>query len=285
MRHTLDCVGNPPAAVDLHVIGVGRDAIERSLRGLLRTLRHSPAGERQRPLSGLLLLGFAGAVDPSLTIGDLILARRYCRLVPRPELLVSAPERVTLEDISRLRAGLASGGFARYVPLPPGMASEEQVIPRRAVLKFLEPDSRMLQQAGEALAHRGLTAIETDSMTVPRPVADTNEKRELHRQFEAGAVNMEDYWVARLSIAAKVPFLSVRAVLDTADQGLPSFLMGLSGRPGRAAMSALAMPWRAPTMLRVARQMRQAQQSLARFARAFVDCQQESAHGGTGAAP
>ena len=272
-------------AASLHLVGIGRDAVEGSLKGLLHTLRHAPSGDESP--SGLLLLGFAGAVDPSLSTGDLILAGRYCHLRDLGTLLVRAPDGMTLEEIPRLRAelGMASGGFARYTRLLDGMASGEQVIPQRAVLKFLEPDSGLWQRAKETLDHREPTAIETDSMTVPWPVTDPNTKRELYRQYQVGTVNMEDYWVARLSIAAKVPFLSVRAVLDTAGQGLPSYLLGLSGRPGRAAAAALSKPWRAPTMLRMAQQMRQAQQSLARFALAFIDYQQEDTPGEAGATP
>ena len=267
-------------ATALHVVGVGREGIEDSLKGLLPALRHTPA--RDGSLSGLLLLGFAGGVDPSLDTGDLVLAKRYCRLAPQPEPLTLAGVvgSYALEQIARLRAGLGSGGYARYAPLPVEMASEEQIIPRRAVLKFLEPGLRLWQRAKETLSQNGLTAVETDSMTVSRTVTDTETKRDLYQQYHVSTVNMEDYWVARLAIAAKVPFLSVRAVLDTVDQGLPSYLLGLSGRPGRAAMDTLSRPWRAPTMLRMARQMRQAQQSLARFALAFIDHLQEEVQPG-----
>ena len=213
-----------------------------------------------------------------------MLAKRYCRLVPQPEPLTLAGVvgSDALEGVARLRAGLGSGGYARYAPLPVGMASEEQIIPRRAVLKFLEPGLRLWQRAKETLSQNGLTAVETDSMTVPRTVTDTETKRDLYQQYHVSTVNMEDYWVARLAIAAKVPFLSVRAVLDTVDQGLPSYLVGLSGRPGRAAMDTLSKPWRVPTMLRMARQMRQAQKSLARFVLAFIDHLQEEVQPGPG---
>ena len=288
-------VHDMPGATALHVVGIGRDAVERSLKGLLPALRQARDGDESP--SGLLLLGFAGAVDLSLATGDLVLAKRYCRLVPQPEPLTLA--RVAgkpqiwshaQEEIARLRAGLASEGFACQTPdmglsLPPGMASGEQVIPRRAVFKFLEPGLGLWQRAKEALSQNGLTAVETDSMTVSRTVTDTETKRDLYQKYQVGTVNMEDYWVARLAIAAKVPFLSVRAVLDTADQGVPSYLLGLSGRPGRAAAATLSMPWRAPTMLRMARQMRQAQQSLARFVLAFIGHLQEEVQPGPGASP
>ena len=165
------------------------------------------------------------------------------------------------------------------------MARGGPAVPQSAVLKFLQPDPAMWRRAVAALAQSGLTATYSDSLTAPGPVAVSGEKGELHRRYGAATVNMEDYWAARLCGDAKVPFLAVRAALDTAGQDLPSYLMGLTGKRGRAAAVAASHPWRAPVMLRMARQMRLAQESLARFALAFVDWRQNSVAAGDGAAP
>ena len=255
----------PAPAPACHVIGVGRKGVEASLRGILPTRRQQRLGAE--PPAALLLLGFAGGAAPSLSTGDLTLAGRYGRLVPQPEMLRYDPDGMTgPAALRRLRAELGAGPAALpRIQLAWPRRYLNPIIPRRAVLKFLEPDSAMLQRARAALAQGGLTAAETDSMTVEELITDAKTKQELHRQFQAGTVNMEDYWVARSAAAAQVPFLSVRAVLDTADQGLPSYLMGLSEKPGWAAI-----PWRVPNLLRVYRQMRLAQESLARFAVAFL---------------
>ncbi len=269
VRTALAAAGDRPGATApapaCHVIGVGRKGVEASLRGLLPTRRQQRLGAE--PPAALLLLGFAGAGAPSLSTGDLTLAGRYCRLVPQPEMLRFDPGGLTgPAALRRLRAELGAGPAALpRIQLAWPRRYLNPIIPRRAVLKFLEPDPAMLQRARVALAQEGLTAVETDSMTVEELITDAKTKQELHRQFQAGTVNMEDYWVARSAAAAQVPFLSVRAVLDTADQGLPSYLMGLSEKPGWAAI-----PWRVPNLLRVYRQMRQAQESLARFAVAFL---------------
>ena len=273
VRTALAAAGDRPGATALapacHVIGVGRKGVEASLRGLLPTRRQQRLGAE--PPAALLLLGFAGGAAPSLSTGDLTLAGRYCRLVPQPEMLRFDPgfnpDGMTgPAALRRLRAELGAGPAALpRIQLAWPRRYLNPIIPRRAVLKFLEPDPAMLQRARAALAQGGLTAAETDSMTVEELITDAKTKQELHRQFQAGTVNMEDYWVARSAAAAQVPFLSVRAVLDTADQGLPSYLMGLSEKPGWAAL-----PWRVPNLLRVYRQMRQAQESLARFAVAFL---------------
>lgn len=253
------------------VIGIGRQGVESGLRGALPTLRQQRRGAP--PPGPLLLLGFAGGVAPSLATGDLTLASRYYRLVPQPEPLRFAPDGMTPpEFLQRIRAGLRVGLGAGPFPAPrlrlgPGSRYLNPIIPRRALLKHLEPDPALLQCAREALAQAGLAAVETGSMTVEELVTDSHTKGELHRRYPVGTVNMEDYWVARLAAAARAPFLSVRAVLDTADQELPSYLPELSGQPGWAA---LTRPWRIPTLLRLSGQLNQAQASLARFAAAFV---------------
>jgi hypothetical protein len=251
----------PPPGLDLHVIGIGRDRVEPGLRGLLPTLRQQRQGAE--PPTELLLLGFAGGVDPSLSAGDLTLPGRYCRLLTqqgrRHLAFTGTPDPEVLE---RLRAEVAA-----WNNRPPE-------------LKFLEPDAAMRQHAREALVQGSLTAVETDSMTVPELVTNPNTKGELHRRYQVGTVNMEDYWVARLAGAAKVPFLSVRAVLDTAGQRLPSNLLGLSSRrPGWAAFGVAAHPWQLPALLGLPRSMRLAQASLARFALAYIN--HRSAEGGS----
>jgi hypothetical protein len=131
----------------------------------------------------------------------------------------------------------------------------------------------MWRRGKEALVRGGLNVIEADSITVDQPAISLAEKIELHRQYPVGTVNMEDYWAARLAGHAKVPFLSVRAVLDTAHQSLPSYLLELPRRRGPAIMATLLQPWRAPVMWRLAKQMHLAQESLAHFTLAFLDSQ------------
>ena len=68
--------------VDLVVAGAGRDGVEKGLREALPTPKRQRAGAT--PPEEVLMLGFAGGVDPSLAAGDLALAGRYCRLAPLP---------------------------------------------------------------------------------------------------------------------------------------------------------------------------------------------------------
>ena len=65
-------------AVQVLVVGVGQEAVRSSLRRWLEAPNSvSTNGSTSIPPNQLLLLGFAGAVDPALACGDLILAGRY----------------------------------------------------------------------------------------------------------------------------------------------------------------------------------------------------------------
>ncbi len=59
---------------DLHVIGIGKANSQWNIRAVLE--RHSPQGE-SGSVDGLLLLGFAGAVDSSLETGRLALPSQF----------------------------------------------------------------------------------------------------------------------------------------------------------------------------------------------------------------
>jgi len=64
--------------VELQVIGVGRRRAMARVKELVSS-RPQLRGSTVGPLQGLLLLGFAGALDPTLRPGDLLLPTRYYR--------------------------------------------------------------------------------------------------------------------------------------------------------------------------------------------------------------
>lgn len=69
----------PPAisaqSLELHTVGMGRGA-GQVVAELLASCKKMPPGER-RPPDGVLLLGFAGALDSVLDTGQLVVSRRY----------------------------------------------------------------------------------------------------------------------------------------------------------------------------------------------------------------
>jgi nucleoside phosphorylase len=218
------------AAVQVLVIGVGKEAVQSSLSRWLAA-SHYPSASNSP--DRLLLLGFAGAVDPALACGDLVLSRRYYLDPDTPE-------------------GVGEGDGD----------------------KFFEADSSMLEQATAAASASGVAWRGVESLTVGRPVANGEEKAAIYLSHSGrhgvGAVNMEDYWVAEFAARAEIPFLAVRAVIDTAGQAIPSYAMGLQERRWNALASATARPWQLPNLVRLAGNRRLAQRSLRRFAVAFL---------------
>ena len=125
-------------------------------------------------------------------------------------------------------------------------------------------------------ANRGLTATLTDaaqangcrvvtapSATVPA-IAGITTKSAVSAALGVVSVNMEDYWAAGAARAAGVPFASVRAVLDTADQEIPPWVSLYASNARRAAWSLVAHPGRVPTLLRLWRQAGLARRQLTR---------------------
>ncbi len=206
--------------VETHVVGVGRSQSQSSVNYLLTAHHHTTDMGAEEPRE-LLLLGFAGAVEPGLQTGDFVLSQRYYR------------------------------------------AESEEA-------DCLSPDPAMMQRALEAAAEVCLPVTVRDSLTVKGLVATPEGKAELGRRYPVGVVAMEDYWVAAAARDAGVPFLSVRVVLDPANQGLPGYLVGLVHARFGAVLSAAAMPWRIPTLLVLSRQMRLAQQVLTQFALSYI---------------
>ena len=119
-----------------------------------------------------------------------------------------------------------------------------------------------------------LAYITADSLTVPHLISSPKEKQELGRGIEVWAANMEDYWVASSVTESGVPFLSVRAVLDTADQTLSPKIAALgwkSSTPQLLAATILAItrPWMLAPMMRLRWQAKLAGQALSSFTASF----------------
>ncbi len=238
-----------PAGVTFRTIGIGPEIACQKLRSLLKP----EPGPSMDTFRALLLLGFASAVETSLKPGDLILSSRYYRAAASSE-------------GSSLDSPLASAD-RRSASL---VQTDDSILP-----DFLEPDPWMRQQAVDAVQETALRVTPSPSLTVDRVIDSPEDKRAIFDRYSVATVNMEDYAAAAAALEAGVPFLSVRAVLDVADQRLPGYLAALSvtGQSisgSRAVLSTLLYPWRIATLLRLAIQMRRAQWALAQFALSFI---------------
>ena len=126
------------------------------------------------------------------------------------------------------------------------------------------------QTAIDTAQKNGLRLTGSPSLTVGWVISSADRKRAIFQKYPVASVNMEDHWAAMAAQEAGVPFLSARAVLDPANQGLPRYLPSPSASGLETALSTFARPWRIGRLLNLAIQMRRAQSSLARFAISFI---------------
>ena len=73
-RNGGDAPNNVSPAMELRVLGMGKESVKENFRRWLDS-RSGPPSAAAR--DGVLLLGFAGAVDPALKAGDLVLPSHY----------------------------------------------------------------------------------------------------------------------------------------------------------------------------------------------------------------
>ena len=131
--------------------------------------------------SKLLFSGVAGAINPALKIGDLIIADKLCQ-----------------HDLDISIFGHDYG----YVP-------------EGAV--FVETDRALREIAKEVAKSNALSLIEGTIATGDQFVASTERKAFISKHFQADALEMEGASVAVVCDALHVPFFVLRAISDTAN--------------------------------------------------------------------
>ena len=129
----------------------------------------------------LLFSGVAGAINPALKIGDLIIADKLCQ-----------------HDLDISIFGHDFG----YVP---------------EGAKFVETDDTLRQVAKEVAKENNLSLIEGTIATGDQFVASNERKEFISKNFSADALEMEGASVAVVCDALNVPFFVLRAISDTAN--------------------------------------------------------------------
>jgi len=129
----------------------------------------------------LLFSGVAGAIDPDLNVGDLIIADGLCQ-----------------HDLDITAFGHPHG----YVP-------EGEVC--------IATDAKLREVAKEVAAKRGLPLKEGIIATGDQFVANVERKNWIAKIFDAHALEMEGAAVAVVCNALEVPFFILRAISDSAD--------------------------------------------------------------------
>jgi hopanoid-associated phosphorylase len=175
-------------------------------------------------------------------------------------------------DPDRLAARLAAMGpvsavlsFGIAGGLAPGVRTGELLVAEALrvgeELSLPDPAWTARLQAGTGARPAVLAASAT---LVATPAA----KRALHGATHALAVDMESGVAARFAAARAVPFAVLRAVADTAEEGLPraaADALDAEGRPRPFAVLAglLPRPWELPALIRLARRSAAAHAALA----------------------
>jgi len=129
----------------------------------------------------LLFSGVAGAINPELKIGDLIIAKQLCQ-----------------HDLDITVFGHPHG----YVP-------------EGAVC--IQTDTKLREIAKEVAGNNNLKVIEGTIATGDQFVACSDRKAFISSTFEADALEMEGASVAVVCDALNVPFFILRAISDTAN--------------------------------------------------------------------
>jgi len=199
----------PPARLRVQAGGMG---CVRAARAAERLVREGAGA--------LLCFGVAGALDPSLRCGDVILAT---------EAICVQPLALHLPDM-------------RPTALP--------------ALARLRTSENWRAELAASLLRQG-PVIERPILTSAELICDAQEKARLFRQTGAVAVDMESAAVGVVASLHGLPFMVLRVVADTAADALPEVLRGIvgpdpAGPPSWVSwLPALAAPAAWPGLVRM----------------------------------
>jgi hopanoid-associated phosphorylase len=149
--------------------------------------------------------------------------------------------------------GIISFGVAGG--LAPDLATGEWIAAAgvRAGRQFFSTDREWTQSLVDKLP----SVVQADILGMDSPVADPREKRLLHTQTGAAAVDMESHIAAEIAAAHRIPFAACRVIIDPAHRRLPpAALIGLR-QDGTADLlavlrSVMQQPGQMPALMRTA---------------------------------
>jgi adenosylhomocysteine nucleosidase len=147
--------------------------------------------------------------------------------------------------------------------------------PKPRISEALGADRTLSDKALGVLATLGLRHRTGACVTASRIVSRPEAKRRLGSDTDALAVEMESFWVALACRERNVPFLAVRAVVDTVGRPLPDFLAASepdasSGNRWRRGLPFMFRPWSLPALIRLGSAASKARNSLAAFTSGFL---------------
>jgi nucleoside phosphorylase len=151
--------------------------------------------------------------------------------------------------------------------LDPSIAAGGLILVRRVLAdgqEEIEPDLALFEAARRALRDRGRAFVSSRVLTVDAPLSTRVAKTDLWNVHGAGGVDMETYWVAEAARSQGVPWIALRAVLDTAHESLPQAVRDWRRESDEGAVmrSAARRPQDWAAYARLALHMRKARRSL-----------------------
>ncbi|MEX0763389.1 MAG: hypothetical protein WD208_04070 [Dehalococcoidia bacterium] len=137
------------------------------------------------------------------------------------------------------------------------------------------PDRTLLARARNAVELAGVDFELGRLVNLPVIAKTSGMKRWIGKSLLASAIDMESYVVAEAALEAGVPFVAVRAIVDTCDVDLPGLVGEVDQPPGRGmALAALRYvlrnPMQTPALARLARHSAHARRSLTSFFSEYV---------------
>jgi hypothetical protein len=102
-------------------------------------------------------------------------------------------------------------------------------------------------------------------LSSPVPVTSVADKARLHKNYDANAVDMESFSIAKMAQSAALPFIAIRVIVDGADMAIPE--SALAGTPFAVMKKAVKQPGDFPALLRLGSHMKKATKTLSCVAR------------------
>jgi nucleoside phosphorylase len=210
--------------------------------GFAEQLQHHLAANRYE---AVVVIGLAGALEPSLKTGDLVIYD--CCL-----------------DARGVKANL-----------PESSLNRNRENPRtRDEFASIPCDAKLGEQLFAAIRQAKLRCRQGAGVLVKRVVTEARQKAALYQRTQAAAVDMETWLVlAAVAQASPVPCAALRVVLDEAASDLPDFNAGLDAagqlRLGPTLRALAAQPLASGRLLK---SLRPALRSLERAAAVTLTC-------------
>lgn len=139
----------------------------------------------------------------------------------------------------------------------------------------LHTDRALTDKALDVLVASGLRYRAGACVTASEIVSRPDAKARLRLDADALAVEMESFWIGSVCRERETPFLSARAIVDTAERPLPDFIARSAPDAGawnrrRALFAAMLRPNSLPALIRLGGAASEARNSLSDFAFGFL---------------